>query len=190
MDSSVTLVPNQGHAIGSDSAPLEVVEFADFECPACGSFATLAEPDVRARLVNTGKIRFRFIDFPLTIHRNTRTAHGAAWCAGEQGKFWEMHDLIFQNQDRWNGEATRNPTSALANLARQLGLNMAQYDSCMSTGKYNGQIQANVDEGIRRQIQSTPTFIIGPRKIANALPYDAFKRQVDEVLAEKRNAAK
>jgi protein-disulfide isomerase len=189
-DSSVALVPNQGHVIGSDSAPLEVVEFADFECPACGSFATLAEPDVRARLVNTGIIRFRFVDFPLSMHRNTRTAHGAAWCAAEQGKFWEMHDIIFQNQDRWNGEATTRPEVVLTELARQIGLNVSQFDSCMKTGKYAGQIQANFDEAVRRNVQSTPTFFIGNRKVATALPYDQFKKHVDQVLAESRKTSK
>lgn len=190
VDSSVALVPNQGHVIGSDTAPLEVVEFADFECPACGSFATLAEPDVRARLVNTGVIRFRFMDLPLNIHRNTRAAHGAAWCAGEQGKFWEMHDIIFQNQDRWNGETTSRPQPVLTDLARQIGVNMPQFESCMTTGKYAGQIQANFDEAVRRSVPSTPTFFFGNRRVTSALPYDQFKRHVDEVLAEKRKTPK
>jgi protein-disulfide isomerase len=182
IDTSVALVPNQGHVIGSDSAPVEVVEFADFECPGCGSFATLAEPDVRSRLVNTGVIRFRFMDFPLSMHRNTRSAHLAAWCAGEQGKFWEMHDIIFQNQDRWNGEATSRPDQVLTELARQVGVTPAQYQSCVSSRKYAGQIQANFDEAVRRQIQSTPTFIIGNKRVVGGVPYDKFKAQVDEAL--------
>ena len=188
MDSSVALVPNQGHVIGSDSAPVEVVEYADFECPGCGSFATLAEPDVRSRLVNTGIVRFRFMDFPLAIaaHRNNRNAHLAAWCAGEQGKFWEMHDIIFQNQDRWNTEATSRPDRVLANLAGQVGVNPTQYESCVTSRKYAGQIQANYDEGTQRQVQSTPTFIIGNKRVVGGLPYDRFKAQVDEALAQTR----
>src|SRR5262245_32461824 len=71
IDTTIAPVPNQGHVIGSDSAPVEVVEFGDFECPGCGQFANLTEPDVRARLVLTGLIRFRFMDFPLQMHRNT-----------------------------------------------------------------------------------------------------------------------
>ena len=66
LDSTVAPIPNTGHAIGSDTAPVEIVEFGDFECPACGSFANLTEPDVRARLVLTGLVRFRFMDFPLS----------------------------------------------------------------------------------------------------------------------------
>ena len=186
VDSTIAPVPNQGHVIGSDSAPAEVVEFADFECPACGSFATLTEPDVRTRLVNTGLIRYRFMDFPLSMHRNTWPAHRAAWCASEQGKFWEMHDVLFQNQDRWNGEATNRPDRVISGLAKQLGLNMSQFDACVSTRKYQPQIQANVNEGIRLQVPSTPTFFIGNKKIATAVPYDEFKRHVDEALAQAR----
>lgn len=190
IDSTIAPVPNQGHVMGSDAARVEVVEFADFECPACGSFATLAEPDIRARLINTGLIRFRFMDLPLNIHRNTWAAHRAAWCAGEQGRFWEMHDIIFQNQDRWSGEATRRPDGVIAGLARQIGLNMDQYESCVSTRKYDPQIQANVDEAVRRQVQSTPTFLIGTKRVASAIPYDEFRRHVDEALAQARSRAK
>ena len=184
--SEITLVANQGHVIGSDSALIEVVEFADFECPACGQFANLSEPDVRARLVNTGMIRFRFMDFPLENHPNTRAAHMAAWCAGEQNKFWEMHDAIFANQDRWSGYATSRPDRVLSNLAQQVGVNMDQYGSCVSTRKYAGQIQSNFDAGATQGVGSTPTFFIGSRKVTNAIPYDEFKRHVDEVIAEGR----
>ena len=183
--SEITLVPNQGHVIGSDSAPLEVVEFGDFECPACGQFANISEPDVRARLVNTGIIRFRFVDYPLDMHPNTRSAHMAAWCAGEQNKFWEMHDAIFAAQDRWSGYATSRPNRVLSELAKGIGVNPEQYDGCMSTNKYAGQIQANVDVGIQQGVGSTPTFFIGNRKVTNALAYDTFKKHVDEVLAEQ-----
>jgi protein-disulfide isomerase len=190
VDSTMAPVPNQGHVIGSDSAPVEVVEFADFECPACGNFANLTEPDVRQRLVSTNQVRFRFVDFPLSMHRNTRAAHLAAWCAGEQGKFWEMHDAIFQNQDRWSGEATSRPAGILDGLARQIGVNLDQYGSCMESRKYAPQIQANFEEGVRRGIASTPTFIIGTKQVASAIPYDEFKKYVDEALAQKRAATK
>lgn len=186
MDSTVTLVANQGHVLGSDSALVEVVEFADFECPACGNFATLTEPDVRSRLVNSGQIRFRFMDFPLEGHANTRAAHNAAWCAGEQNKFWEMHDAIFQAQDRWSGYATRRPLPVFEALAQQVGLNVPQYQGCMTSRKFAGHIQSNYDEGLRLGVGSTPTFLIGTKKISNNMSYDEFKKHVDEALAAAR----
>lgn len=186
IDSTVAPVPNQGHVIGSDSATVEVVEFADFECPACGNFANLTEPDIRSRLVNTGLIRFRFVDFPLDIHRNTWAAHSAAWCAGDQGRFWEMHDLIFLNQDRWSTQATSRPNNVLRPLAQQAGLSMDQYDTCVETRKFHPQIRANYAEAIRRGVPSTPTFHIGTTQLVGARSYDDFKKYVDEAIAAKR----
>jgi protein-disulfide isomerase len=189
LDSAIVMVPNQGHVIGSDSAPVEVIEFGDFECPACGNFATLTKPDVVTRLVNTGQIRFRFMDFPLQMHPNAPAAHLAAWCAGEQNKFWEMHDALFAVQDRWSGYATRRPNRVFAELARGIGVNMDQYEACVSSNKYAGQIQANVDEAIKRQVSGTPTFFIGRTRVSEPLSYDEFKRYVDQALAQARAAA-
>ena len=189
LDSTITPIPNTGHAIGSETAPVEVVEFGDFECPACGSFANLTEPDVRARLVLTGQVRFRFMDFPLDIHRNTWPAHMAAWCAGEQGKFWEMHDAIYQNQDRWSSEATRRPERILGDLAQKAGVGMEQYDACMTTGKYAAQIRANAEEGSRRGVGSTPTFFFGKKVVPAVVPYDEFKANVDTMARDARVAA-
>jgi len=188
VDTTLPPVPNQGHVIGSDTAPVEVVEFGDFECPACGNFATLTEPDVRKRLVNAGTVRFRFMDFPLSGHRNTWPAHRAAWCAGDQGKFWEMHDALYFNQDRWNGEATDRPERVMTDLARTVGVNVDQFNTCMESRKFDPQIRANQEEALKRQVGSTPTFIIGNQKVASAISYDEFKRHVDEALAQARPA--
>jgi protein-disulfide isomerase len=183
LDPSVAPIANHGHAIGSPNALIEVVEFADFECPGCGSFANLTEPDIRARLVNTGQVRFRFMDFPLDIHPNSWAAHSAAWCASEQNKFWEMHDLIFQNQDRWSSHATRRPNAVLTPLAQQLGLDMAKYQGCVESRKFHPQIKANYDEAVKRGVQFTPTFIFGTQQVSGAISYDQFKGYVDRALA-------
>ena len=189
IDPSLPALKAEGYVMGSVTAPVEIIEFADFECPGCGQFATLTEPDIRTRMVNTGQVRVRFMDFPLPIHKNTWDASLAASCANEQGKFWEMHDAIFQNQDRWNGEATRRPRGPLGDLAKGLGLDMTKYGSCMDTEKYRAQVQANLQEGERRHVSQTPTFIIGGQLIPGALPFDSFKKLVDAELAKKGIAA-
>jgi protein-disulfide isomerase len=186
IDTTLPPMPNQGHVMGSDSAQLEVVEFGDFECPGCGSFATLTEPDIKSRLVAAGIVRFRFMDFPLSMHPNSWPAHLASWCAGEQGKFWEMHDAIFMNQDRWNTQATRRPERVLSGLAKQVGVDVARYDECVRTGKYQPQIRANVDEGIKRGVNGTPTFFIGTQSIQRPLSYDEFKKYVDDAIAKAK----
>ena len=188
VDPNIAPIANQGHVMGSPNAPVEIVEFADFECPACGSFANLTEPDIRTRLVNTGQVRFRFVDYPLDIHPNTWAAHNAAWCASEQNKFWEMHDLIFQNQDRWSTQATRRPNAILMPLAQQLGLDMQKYEGCVESRKFHPQIKSNYDEALRRGIPSTPTFIIGTQQVNGAVGYDDFKRYVDQALAASSKA--
>jgi protein-disulfide isomerase len=192
---ATTIDPNlppmkaEGYVLGSPTAPVEVIEFADFECPGCGQFATLTEPDVRTRLVNTGQVRMRFIDYPLPMHRNTWDASLAAACANDQGKFWELHDVIFMNQDRWNGEATSRPRSVLADLAKGVGLDMDKYDDCMKADTHRAKIQAHLQEAERRQVTQTPTFIIGGRMIPGAIAYDTFKKLVDEELAKAPAAA-
>jgi protein-disulfide isomerase len=184
IDASTPVPEASGYVIGSATAPVEIIEFADFECPACGSFATLTEPDVRKRLVETGQARFRFMDFPLNIHKNTWDASFAASCANEQGKFWEMHDQIFAYQDQWNGTVTNKPKAVLSRLARDLQLDMSQWDDCYDSQKYKLNIEANRREGERRLVQSTPSFVIGDKLLLGALGYDQIKAQVDSAAAK------
>jgi protein-disulfide isomerase len=169
--------------MGSPTAPVEVIEFGDFECPVCGQYATVTEPDVRTTLVNTGKIRMRYMDYPLPMHKNTWDASLAAACANAQGKFWEMHDALFANQDRWNGEATSRPRPVIADLAKGLGLDMAKYGACMDAETFRPQIQATADEALRRGVGATPTFIFNGTMVQNSLPFDAFKKYVDDAAA-------
>ncbi|HET7630719.1 MAG TPA: thioredoxin domain-containing protein [Gemmatimonadaceae bacterium] len=189
-DSTLPKLTAMGHVEGSDSARLEVLEFADFECPVCGQFATLTEPDIRTHLIDSGVIRMRFMDFPLNIHRNTWNAHRAAWCAGDQGRFWQLHDVLFNQQDKWNGEATGNPDGVIADYAKALGLNMDQFNKCVSDRKYQAQLQANEQEAERRGINQTPTFVFGTKVVPGYLTYDQFKAEVEQALARQAGSGK
>jgi protein-disulfide isomerase len=182
LDPNLPAMKAEGYLLGSPTAPVEVIEFADFECPACGQFATLTEPDVRTRLVNTGQVRIRFIDYPLPMHRNTWDASLAAACANDQGKFWELHDLLFQYQDRWNGEATNRPRGPIGELAKSVGLDMSKYNACMDADTHRAKIQSHLAEAEKRHIQSTPTFVFNGTVVPSAVPYDAFKKYVDDAL--------
>jgi protein-disulfide isomerase len=184
-DPSLPPLKAVGYVMGDSTAPVEVIEFADFECPACGQYATVTEPDVRTNLVKTGIVRIRYMDFPLPMHKNTWDASLAASCANEQGKFWEMHDAIFANQDRWNGEATSRPRPILAELAKGVGLDATKYGACMDAETHRREIEASQAEAQRRQVASTPTFVFNGTQVMSALPYDAFKRYVDQALNAK-----
>lgn len=174
----------EGYLLGKPDAPVQVLEFADFECPACGQFYVLTEPDVRTRLIDTGEISYRFFDYPLPGHRNTWAASHAAACANEQGKFWEMHDRIFMGQDQWNGEATSRPKGVFEDYAKAIGLDVGKWEQCFDDQRYLKNIQANKAEGERRMVGSTPTFIIGSRMIPGSIGFDKFKAYVDSAKAE------
>jgi protein-disulfide isomerase len=184
IDTTLPPVKSAGYTIGNINAPVEVTEFGDFECPACGNFATLTEPDIRKRYVSTGKVLWRFIDFPLSVHRNTWPASRAAACADEQGKFWEFHDALYQTQDQWNGEATSNPDKYMKQLGKQLGLNTSQFDQCVDTKKTQAKVQAHYALAEARKVAQTPTFVIGDRQIPGAMSYDQFARLLDTALAK------
>jgi protein-disulfide isomerase len=166
--------------MGSPTAKVTIAEFADFECPACGDFANVTEPDVRTRLVETGQARLEFYPLPLEIHKNTWDATLAAACAGDQGKFWEMHDRLFQGQFDWNGQATSNPRKVMRKYADELKLDGAKYDQCMESETHRPRIQASYNYASQLGVQSTPTFLIGGKLYPGALPYDQIKRLVDE----------
>jgi protein-disulfide isomerase len=188
IDPSLPPLKAEGYVLGSPTAPVEVIEFADFECPACGQFSTVTEPDIRTNLVNTGQVRVRYMDYPLPMHRNTWDASLAAACANAQGKFWEMHDALFANQDRWNSEATSRPRPVMAGLAKGLGLDMTKYEACMDAETYRPQIQASLAEAEKRQVTQTPTFVFNGTVATGALPFDKYKQYVDE--AAKRAPAR
>ncbi len=181
----------QGYLLGKPDAPVQVIEFADFECPACGQFATLAEPDIRKRLVDAGTISYRFYDYPLPMHKNTWAASNAAACADEQGKFWEMHDQLFNAQDQWNGQATSRPKGKFMEYAKALGLNVDQWEACFDARKYQARIKANEQMATKRGASQTPTFVIGDKMIGGAISFDRFKALVDSALVlAKADSAK
>jgi protein-disulfide isomerase len=187
----VNVEPGQteGYLLGDPNAPVTIMEFADFECPACATWATVQKPDVVQRLVATGQANLRFFDFPLTIHPNANQAHLAAACAGPQDKFWEMHDAIFRGQPEWAAaQGNTRPKRVFERYAREIGLDVAAWDTCYEEGTQMPRIVANQREGERMGVGSTPTFIIGRRVRAGVLPYDAIKALVDSAAAEARPA--
>lgn len=189
VDPTLPKVAAVGYTLGSPDAPVEVVEFADFECPACGQFAVLTAPDVKKRLVETGQVRLRVLDFPLPIHQNAWTASLAAACANAQGKFWEMHDALYMAQDRWNTQATRDPLSVISRLAAGVGIDAGKLEQCVEARTYQANVQAHMDEANRRGVGSTPSFIIGGKLVPGAIGFDTFKAYVDSALARGGTAA-
>jgi protein-disulfide isomerase len=178
----------EGYLLGRPDAQVQVLEFADFECPACANFAVVTEPDVRKRLVDQGIVSLRFFDYPLPMHKNTWDASHAAACANDQGKFWEMHDRIFLGQNDWNTQASRNPKGIFERYARELNLNADTFEECYDSRRHQRKIEAHKAEAERRTINQTPTFVFGSRIVPGAIGYDEFKALVDSVRATNATA--
>lgn len=176
----------RGYILGAESAPVEVTEYADFQCPGCGAFATVQFPDIKTRLIDTGKIRFRYRDFPLDgAHVHARIASHTAACANDQGKFWEVEDGIYARQTEWSFASDAMPI--MRQIVEAAGVNGATWLECMQSAKYAGRIQASYDEGVRVGVPSTPTFLIEGR-LYPGMSADRMVRLVDSLIAVKTAA--
>lgn len=172
----------RGYLLGSDSAPVEITEYADYQCPFCADFDIVTFPDVRSRLIETGKVRWRYRDMPLQMHPFSRLAAHAAACANEQGKFWPMHTLLYQGQTDW---ARGGAAGHFEKYAEEAGMDVDKYQECMSSARYAGRIEASYQEAVSLGVNSTPTFLIAGR-LYEPMTYDQFKRVVDSLTSAKQ----
>jgi len=169
----------RGYLLGSDSAKLEITEYADYQCPFCQTFDQLQLPTIKQQLIDSGRLRWRYRDFPLQQHSFSRLAAHSAACADEQGKYWEQHRRIYEGQQDW--AEVRDAGPIFRQYARANGLDLGRYDTCMRTAKYAGRIQASYDEGVRVGVTATPTLLIGGRLYQGRLDSDAIVRLVDSL---------
>ncbi|HZB28419.1 MAG TPA: thioredoxin domain-containing protein [Gemmatimonadales bacterium] len=186
---NVTVQPSdtsgfRGYVKGSPNARVEITEFADYQCPFCQTFATLQMPTIEDRLIKTGRVRWRYRDFPLQQHSFARLAAHSAACADEQGKYWEQHQRIYEGQSEW--AAARNPAPIFRGYAEAVGLNLGQYDACMEAGKYAGRIQASFNEGVQLGVSSTPTLLVGDRLYRGRFDSDAIVKLVDSIAPRRQ----
>lgn len=171
---------------GSASAKVALIEFSDFQCPFCGRYDKDTYPQLIKEYVDTGKVKYVWRDYPLDFHQNAEKAAEAAHCAGEQGKFWEMHDRLFANQQN----------IALADLpkhAEALGLTTTLFQSCLDSGRYAVQIKKDIADAGTAGISGTPSFLLGvvqpngsvkiTKKLVGAKPYSEFKTAIDALLS-------
>jgi protein-disulfide isomerase len=136
-------------------------------------------PTIKQRLIDTGRLRWRYRDFPLEQHRFSRLAAHSAACADEQGKYWEQHNQIYAGQAEWS--AARDAGALFRNYAKAVGLDLGRYDACMKSAKYAGRIQASYDEGVKSGVSATPTLLVGNRLYQGRFDSDAMRRLVDSL---------
>jgi protein-disulfide isomerase len=171
-----TVAAAKGASKGPATAPIEIIEFSDFQCPFCQR----ANPTVDQVLKTYGdRVRFVYRHFPLGNHPNARPAAEASQCAAEQGKFWEYHDRLFANP-------TRLGDADLKQHAAALGLDASKFNACADSRKYKAQVDADVQAGEEAGVSGTPAFFVNGRMLSGAQPFEAFKQLIDEELDLKK----
>ena len=169
-------VTEDNHVRGDFNAPITLVEFSDFECPYCERHY----PTLKKILSdNAGKVRLVYKHFPLSFHADAQKAAEASECADEQGKFWEYHDILFENQP------SGYSLDKFKKWAQDTGLNAAQFNSCLDAGKYASKVQSDFDEGQRKGVNGTPATFVNGQLVSGALPYEAFQQIIDGLLKKE-----
>ena len=174
--------------MGDKNAALTLIDFSDYQCPFCARHVRETLIQIERDYIRTGKVKYVFRDFPIeSIHPQAFKAHEAANCAGEQGKYWEMHDRLFANQNALG-------LKDLPNHANALVLEMPKFQQCLDSGKYAAKIRKDLADGQKAGVQGTPSFFVAltepndgmvkaVRVIRGAQPYTAFKEAIDSLLS-------
>ena len=173
--------------LGPTDAPVTIIEFSDYQCPYCAHFALETFPEIRRAYVDTGKVRYAARDLPLPFHAFAIPAAVAARCAGEQGKFWQYRDELFRNQS----QIGRAP---YAELASQLGLDLAKFEACRTGGQQEAAVRADAAMARSHGISSTPSFVVGrfvdgefqAEKFSGSKSPKDFAARIDAALAQSK----
>ena len=168
-----------GKVQGDPNAPITLEEYADFQCPACGSFARGTLKQIEEKYVTNGTVKIVFRHFAFIGEESLRAAE-ATECANEQGKFWEYYDTLFANQAGENAGAFAD--DKLQGFARGLGLDMTAFDACFSSGKYRAAIQQETANGKLRGVNSTPTLFVNDKKVVGAISMAQFETTIGPLL--------
>jgi protein-disulfide isomerase len=163
-----------GPSKGPKDAPITIVAFSDFECPFCSRVNPTIEQVMKEY---DGKVKFVFRDYPLPFHAKAPKAAEAAHCASEQGKFWEMHDVLFANQKALEPADLKKHAGTIA------GIDQAKFDTCLDSGKHAETVAKNMEAGEEAGVQGTPAFFVNGTSLSGALPYEEFKKVIDKELA-------
>lgn len=185
----VVMTPEQlqrvpGISKGQPNAPVVIMEFADFQCPACGQFARFSEPLVKDH-IDAGTVRFVWYDYPLVeIHQNAMLASRAGRCANEQNQFWAYHDYVFGQQQRWSEE--KNPVNLFIEYAEQAGLDRNAFAQCLRSDKYQKEVSESRQLGGTLGVSGTPTLFVNGKRVQKT---PSTRAEWDELVRQETNGA-
>lgn len=181
VDENGKAVEASNHVKGEGAKKVVLTEYGDFQCPACGAFYPIVEQVYEKYKAD---ITFQFRSFPLRqIHPNAVLAHRYAEAASDQGKFWEMYDLLYKNQDSWSSSSTAD--TVFKSLAQSLNLDMGKLEADVKSDTTNAIINADIDAGKKLGVSSTPTFFIDGKKIENPRDLEGFNKLIEDAIAAK-----
>jgi len=160
---------------GDKNAEVTLIEFSDYECPFCGKYYSETYSQIKKAYVDTGKVKIVFRDFPLSFHQNAQKSAEAAECAGEQNKYFEMHDKLFENQQALD-------VVSLKKYAQEIGLNVGDFNACLDSGKMVAEIKKDFADGQAAGVKGTPAFFINGKLLSGAQPFSAFQQAIDAEL--------
>lgn len=177
--SQTSLVRPDSHQTGPADAKITIVEFADFQCPAC---AVAADTVLQLKKEYVNQVNFVFRHFPLPNHANARIAAQAAEAAGDQNKFWEMYQILYRQQKNW--QSLSDPSSLFNKYAKDLELDSNKFDGVIKNKTYEDKILLDLGDGKSLNVASTPTFFIDGKKYIGSIPYSQFKGIIDQILSQ------
>lgn len=180
-DIPARVATGEGRVLGDANAPVTIVEYADFQCPVCKRAESEVLSKIEKDYVTSGKVNIEFRMFPF-IGQESWDAAQAAEAAREQGKFWEYHDALFNAQGRENGGSYSYDN--LVKIAREVGLDVAQFEATLTSNKYLDPIQKEVDEAQSAGVESTPTFFVNGEKITGLQRYSKFEDAIAKALLD------
>ena len=187
-----------GNSMGDKNAPIQIVEFGDFQCPYCKRFHEETEPSLITNFVDTGKVYFTYRSAGNWVSKNigggnteSQDAAAAAYCAGDQGKFWQMHDALFANNGDVENQGSFSP-ERLTSIANGVGLDVKTYQDCFDGGKYADRVQKDYQAAVDAGVHGTPSFVVTYQVnnvtriflIEGAQPYEAFQQALNQILQE------
>lgn len=175
------------HKVGAGKKGVTLVEYGDFQCPSCGTFFPIVE-QVKAKYGDD--ITFQFRNFPLTqIHQNAMTAHRAAEASAKQNKFWEMYTILYSRQQIWSN--SKNATQNMEDYASEIGINVEQFKTDFQSTEVNSIINADIAEGNKLGVNSTPSFFLNGKKVDDIEPtVESFSKVIDEAIKNNSNSNK
>lgn len=168
--------------LGKKDAPVTLIEFSDFQCPFCRKFAEDTLPQLKKEYIDTGKVRLVYRDFPLSFHPSAIPAAQGAECAKEQGKFWELHDIIYAEQAKQGSGTVQFTADDVKKWAVQAGVNATKFNQCLDSGKYKQEVEKDMADGTAAGVSGTPATFVNGRVVVGAQPFSAFKAIIDEEL--------